>query len=71
MKTSVEIDQRLYECVKRILGTDTLRATIEKSFEAVVHHQTLEQSAKLLGRIDLDLSEERLRRQRRKRHAFG
>ncbi len=69
MKTSVEIDEKLLAQVKRILGTETLRETIEKSFEEVVHHKALEQSAQLLGKIDLDLSRESIRSQRRKRNA--
>lgn len=69
MKTSVEIDEKLLAQVKRILGTETLRETIEKSFEEVVHRRALEQSADLLGKIDLDLSQESIRSQRRKRNA--
>lgn len=68
MKTSVEIDEKLLAQVKRILGTETLRETIERSFEEVLHHQALEQSARLLGKIDLDLSQEAIRSQRRKRN---
>lgn len=68
MKTSVEIDEKLLAQVKRILGTETLRETIEKSFEEVLRRKALEQSAQLLGKIDLDLSQEAIRSQRRKRN---
>lgn len=69
MKTSVEIDEKLLAQVRRILGTETLRETIEKSFEEVVQRKALEQSAQWLGKIDLDLTRESIRKQRRKRDA--
>lgn len=69
MKTSVEIDEKLLAEVRRILGTETLRETIEKSFEEVVQRKALEQSAQWLGKIDLDLTRESIRKQRRKRDA--
>jgi hypothetical protein len=67
MKTSVEIDKKLYQNVKGLLGTETLKETIQRSFEEVVHHKALEDSAGMLGKIELDLTTESLRKQRRKR----
>ena len=67
MKTSVEIDKKLYQNTKEILGTETLKDTIQKSFEEVLHHKALEDSVRLLGKIDLDLTFEALQKQRRKR----
>ncbi len=67
MKTSVEIDKKLYQDIKEILGTETLKDTIQKSFEEVLHHKALEDSARLLGKIDLDLNFKALQKQRRKR----
>ena len=71
MKTSVEVNEKLLNEVRSLLGTETLRETIEKSFEEVVRNKALEKSARLLGTIDLDLSREEIRKQRRKRHVSG
>ncbi|MFY9270113.1 MAG: hypothetical protein WAO55_10250 [Candidatus Manganitrophaceae bacterium] len=65
MKTSVEIDKKLYQNVKEVLVTETLKDTIKKSFEEVLHHKALENSARLLGKIDLDLTVDLIRKQRR------
>lgn len=67
MKTSVEIDELLLTRVKRILKTQTIKETIEKSFEEVIRQQALATSADALGTIDLDLTQETLRKQRRSR----
>lgn len=67
MKTSVEIDKKLFEDIKEILGTETLKDTIQKSFEEVLHHKALEDSVRMLGKIDLNLTFEALQKQRRKR----
>ena len=67
MKTSIKINESLVAKVKQILGTETIRETVERSLEEVVRYQALEASAKLLGKIDLDLTEESIRRQRRER----
>lgn len=67
MKTSVEVDEKLLGRVKHLLGTETIRDTIRKSFEVVVRQKALEESARLMGKIDVDLTQERIRAQRRAR----
>ncbi|MFZ5862233.1 MAG: hypothetical protein ACOYXR_05260 [Nitrospirota bacterium] len=67
MKTSVEVDEKLLGRVRRLLGTETIRDTIRKSFEAVVRQKALEESARLMGTIDVDLTPEQILAQRRAR----
>jgi predicted RNA binding protein with dsRBD fold (UPF0201 family) len=67
MKTSVEVDEKLLGRVKHLLGTETIRDTIRKSFEVVVRQKALEESARLMGKIDVDLTPEQIRAQRRTR----
>ncbi len=67
MKTSVEVDEKLLGRVKHLLGTKTIRDTIRESFEVVVRQKALEESACLMGKIDVDLTPEQIRTQRRAR----
>lgn len=67
MKTTLEVDQVLLQQAKTILGTRTTKDTVEQSLRTVVRQKALEQLADAAGKIDLDLTVERLRKQRRDR----
>jgi len=68
MKTTLEVDEELLKKAKEILGTQTIRETVEKSLQAVVRQNALHRLADSLGKVDLvDLTVEGLRKQRRAR----
>lgn len=56
-KTTLEIDEKLYEQAREVLGTRGLKATVHRAFEEVIRHelrmQLLEQLRTMDG-IDLD-----------------
>lgn len=54
--TTIEIDQGKFSTVKEILGTSTLRDTVDRSFDEVITHAARERSIKQLQTMDgLDL----------------
>jgi len=56
-KTSVEIDEGLLEEVRRILGTSTLRETVEEAFLEVLREHARREEVAALGEMrgmDLD-----------------
>lgn len=56
-KTSVEIDERLLASVRRILGTKTLRETVEQAFLAVLRERARREEIEALSTMhgmDLD-----------------
>jgi Arc/MetJ family transcription regulator len=67
MKTTIELDKRLLDKAKQALGTDTIKGTVEASLLTVVRQRQLQDLARALGTIPLDLTPERLRAHRRKR----
>lgn len=67
MKTTLEVDKLLLDEVKEILGTRTIKDTVEQSLRAVIRQRALERLAESAGTVELDLTAARLRRQRRKR----
>ena len=66
MKTTLEIDETLLSKVKEILGTPTIRETVEKSLKTVLRQQALSDLAELGGKIKT-ISVQELRRNRRAR----
>lgn len=66
-KTTVEIDEELLEEVQKLLGTSTLTDTLHESMSFVKHQRQLQDLADNLGKLELDLTPEKLRRHRRKR----
>jgi Arc/MetJ family transcription regulator len=56
-KTTIEIDERLYESASRVLGTRGLKATVQRAFEEIVamhaRQRALRQLQELEG-LDLD-----------------
>lgn len=67
MKTTVEINEQLLEEVQKLLGTSTIKDTVQASMEFVKRQRQLQDLADNLGKINLDLTPEKLRRHRRKR----
>lgn len=67
LKTTVEMDEDLLEKARRILKTDTIKDTVEKSLRLVVRQRALQELADSFGTLDLDLTPEKLRQIRHKR----
>ncbi|HEY2382415.1 MAG TPA: type II toxin-antitoxin system VapB family antitoxin [Terriglobia bacterium] len=67
MKTTVEMDERLLDKARRILGKETIKDTVEESLRRVVRQQALQDLVDSFGKVDLDLTPEKLKRMRRKR----
>lgn len=67
LKTTSELDRNLLRQAQKALGTDTIKGTVEASLRTVIQRGQLQQLADALGTIPLDLTPERLRRQRQKR----
>ncbi|GJL54765.1 MAG: hypothetical protein NPIRA02_18970 [Nitrospirales bacterium] len=67
MKTTIEMDRELLEQAKKVLGTATIKGTIDESLKAVVRQRRLQALADALGTIPLDLTSDQLRHQRKKR----
>ena len=67
MKTTLEVDEQLLNKAKQILGAGTIRETVEKSLQAVVRQQALNDLADSFGSFEFDLTLEDLRKQRRAR----
>lgn len=56
-KTSLEIDEQLLDEVRRILGTRTLKETVEEAFREVVREQARREEVEALSSMsgmDLD-----------------
>jgi len=67
MKTTLEVDERLLNEAKQILGASTIRETVEKSLQAVVRQRALHELADSLGAYEFDLTVEGLKKQRHAR----
>jgi Arc/MetJ family transcription regulator len=65
--TTVELDDKLLKQARRILGTTSIKETVNASLRAVVNQRKLQDLADSLGTVDLDLTPTALRTQRRKR----
>jgi hypothetical protein len=67
MKTTIDINDKLLEDVRKLLKTTTIKATVNSSLLFVRRQLELQARADTLGTIELDLTQESLRRQRGKR----
>ncbi len=67
MKTTIELDPLLVKKAQKVLGTPTIKGTVDASLKAVVRQQQLHALADALGDIPLELTSKQLHRQRRKR----
>ena len=66
MKTTLEVDQALLNEAKEILGTSTIRETVEKSLQAVLRQKALQDLVSLAGKVDM-ITVEELRKMRHAR----
>ena len=73
MKTTIKIDHGLLRQAQEVLGTTTIKGTVDASLMAVVQQQKLKKLADALGAIHLELTPHQLRSQRTKRtrHVSG
>jgi Arc/MetJ family transcription regulator len=69
MKTTIEIDPALLKEAQKVLGTTTIKGTVDASLKAVIRQRQLQALADALGTIPLKMTTEKLRRQRGKRTA--
>jgi len=69
MKTTIEIDAALLREAQKALGTPTIKGTVDASLKTAIRQKQLQALADALGTIQLDLTPEKLRRQRAKRTA--
>ena len=66
-KTTLEIDEELLKEAQKALGTGTIKGTVNESLRAVVRQKQLQALADALHTVPLDLTPDKLRRQRRNR----
>ena len=64
MRRTVVVDDKLLEEARQVLGTRTIRETIETSLREAVRRRRLEELRRSLGRVELDLTHEELARLR-------
>jgi Arc/MetJ family transcription regulator len=58
-KTSLDIDEELLEKVRGILGTRTLKETVEEAFREIVREQARREEVEALASMDgMDLSDQ-------------
>lgn len=60
MRRTVVIDDGLLEEARRLLGTESIRATIEAGLREAIRRRRLEELRRSLGQVDLDLTAEEL-----------
>jgi Arc/MetJ family transcription regulator len=65
--TTIDLDDKLLKQARRILGTTSIKDTVNASLKAVVHQRKLKELVDSFGTVDLDLTPAALRAQRRKR----
>ena len=65
--TTVELNEKLLEQAQEILGTGSIKETVNASLRAVVRQRQLRELADALGTVKLELTSAALRKQRRKR----
>jgi len=64
VKTSIEIDEKVLEQARKILGTDTIRETVNESLRLVVRQRQLQEVVDMFGTLDMDLTPQKLRKMR-------
>ncbi len=58
---------QLLESAKRILGTKSIKDTVDQGLRTILRQEALERLANLAGSIDLELTVPKLRAQRKRR----
>ena len=64
MRRTVVVDDKLLEEARQVLGTRSIRETIETGLREAVRRRRLEELRRSLGRVELDLTPEELARLR-------
>lgn len=64
MRRTVVVDDKLLEEARQVLGTKSIRETIETGLREAVRRRRLEELRRSLGRVELDLTPEELARLR-------
>ncbi len=64
MRRTVVIDDKLLDEAREVLGTRSIRETLEAGLREVVRRRRIEELRRSLGTIDLDLTGEELARLR-------
>jgi Arc/MetJ family transcription regulator len=64
MRRTVVIDDKLLEEARRVLGTRSIRETVEAGLREAVRRRRLEELRRSLGKVELDLTPEELARMR-------
>ena len=64
MRRTVVVDDKLLEEARHVLGTRTIRETIETGLREAVRRRRLEELRRSLGKVELDLTPEELARLR-------
>jgi Arc/MetJ family transcription regulator len=60
-KTSVEIDEQLLRRAREILGSTTVKETIDRAFREIVRQEARRQEAKALAAMDsIDLADDQV-----------
>ena len=67
MKTTLEVDAELLNRAREVLGSSTIRETVERSLQAVVRQKALHDLADSLGSFDFAVTRQDLKEQRRAR----
>jgi len=64
MRTTIDINEKLVEKVKGILGLKTKKDAVEYSLEFIIKEKQRERLRKKIGRTDLNLSLDELKKLR-------
>lgn len=67
MRRTVVIDDKLLEEARRVLGTRSIRDTVETGLREAIRRRRLEQLRRSLGKVELGLTSEELARLRDER----
>lgn len=64
MRRTVVVDDQLLEEARRVLGTKTIRDTIETGLRETIRRRRIEELRRSLGKVKLDLTAEDLEKLR-------
>ena len=64
MRRTIVVDDRLLEEARQVLGTDSIRATVELALREAIRRRRLAEFRSSLGTFELDLTAEKLQRLR-------
>ncbi len=67
MKTTLEIDKQLLDSARNILGTKSIKETVDQGLRSILRQEALERLANLAGSMDLEWTVPKLRAQRKRR----